>query len=267
MPDAAVIVAAYRNEVTATRDAAAAVAGAMWDDLDSWRDADAAVFAGRVGPVVEAGQAHIDTVVRAYLAALGSEIVGWVPDGLMTGAAPTYADVRGGVGAAADTYRRPFTEVWSRLADGRTVTDAVDLGRLRAVSNVDTDLMLAHRASLEFALSDVADDWDIVGYRRVPSTFGACRFCIVASTQRYKRISSVELHTSCHCGVTPIWGTADPGHILNRDLLDKMKAMSDRTDYWRGGGRFTPDGDPAGPLPDSTGGGEKGVEFDMDSLP
>lgn len=42
--------------------------------------------------------------------------------------------------------------------------------------------------------------------------------------------------SNCDCTVAPIWGTKDPGSVINRELLDQLQRNTDRSDYWRGGG-------------------------------
>lgn len=63
----------------------------------------------------------------------------------------------------------------------------------------------------------------IVGWRRVTEP-GACEFCLLASTQRYHTKDLHPLHEHCRCSVAPVVGLKDPGHVLNKDLLQRLKA-------------------------------------------
>lgn len=90
----------------------------------------------------------------------------------------------------------------------------------------------------------MAADKRIVGYRRVLTGFRSCRFCAVASTQRYHKKDLLPLHYACDCVVAAIWGTEDPGWIINRELLNRLQQDSDRQDYWNQHGFVDDHGNP-----------------------
>jgi hypothetical protein len=112
--------------------------------------------------------------------------------------------------------------------------EALEMGSQRADQLASTDVALAQRQA---TLEVVGADDRIVGYRRV-LTGRSCAFCATASTQRYHKRQLMPLHSRCDCGVAPIFGTADPGQVINRKLLtDLRKAAKEtgtaRKDYWR----------------------------------
>ncbi len=144
-------------------------------------------------------------------------------------------------------YERPFKEIRRRLAEGKTVGQALDAGRRRAQSIAETDLRLAHtrsaqayiaayetarqrrgretlarlrrqqaqnegRGANQGGLSRPADPPaalpTIVGYRRVLSNNpNHCALCVLASTQRYKRENLMPIHPGCSCTVRPVLET------------------------------------------------------------
>ncbi len=133
-------------------------------------------------------------------------------------AAVTDAAARNGT-ALADVYRRPFVTVWAALAAGTDWSMAVAAGGARARSAADTDVQLAFRASAR----EIMDrDSRVVGYMRVPSG-NACELCLMASTQRYRTGDLMPIHNHCGCDVEPILGDRDPGHVIDRELLDALK--------------------------------------------
>ena len=68
-------------------------------------------------------------------------------------------------------------------------------------------------------------------HRRV-LTGRSCMFCATASTQRYRVDQLMPLHNHCDCAVAPIIGDADPGQIINHDLLGSLKKAGG-SKYWK----------------------------------
>lgn len=113
-----------------------------------------------------------------------------------------------------ETYRRPGVQVWTSLSQGRTFDQAVQDGLRRAVSVTMTDLQLAktHTARKVFSNDD-----RVVGHRRTLSGSENCGICRLAATQRYHRKDLQPIHPGCDCGVAPIYGDSDPGHVIDRE--------------------------------------------------
>lgn len=252
------IIRTYQFELADLRGRTGEMAGRAWDDLGSWRGGDIADFVDTVGPIVEAAQAQADDLTRSYLAMLGEEVTGHpASPAMLEGFPADYATIRGGAAVLADVYERPFHEVWSRLGDGHTVADAVGRGRVSVVRSADTDVMLAARQAAHDAIA--LDDRGVVGYRRVLTGARTCRFCATAATQRYHVADLLPLHHRCDCTVAPIWGSDDPGHVLNRDLLDRLKTDPDID--W-----IDQDGNPIGRPHVTDGGVEMGPTVDQTDL-
>lgn len=102
-----------------------------------------------------------------------------------------------------DYYQRPIREVKWRLAQGKSLGEALDAGRRRAESIVLTDLQLAHTHTAREYIRRAAQAppgprGTIVGFRRVLSNRpNHCALCILASTQRYHREDLLPIHPGC----------------------------------------------------------------------
>jgi hypothetical protein len=123
-------------------------------------------------------------------------------------------------------FTRPFIEMRTALAQGRSVRDAVYLGGQRASSLAQVEVQLARRkASL---VARTKND-NIVGYLRVLSGAENCALCYVASTQRYRRGDLLPIHPGCDCGEMPIYGDTDPGQVVDEYNLEKAhQAVEER---------------------------------------
>jgi hypothetical protein len=192
-------------------------------------------FTGLVVPLVDGTVAQVGTLAEAYLTVLdGSE--GFTPPRQP----PVPPTIRGGT-PTVDVYHRAVVQARVAIANGRSFTEAMRQARNRATSTAQTDVMLANRQALDN--STRSRPW-ITGYRRV-LTGRSCVFCATASTQRYKRANLAPLHPVCDCDIAPIYGTADPGQILNRPMLDRLKARG--PEYWKDAGFVDTDGNPVPP--------------------
>ena len=118
----------------------------------------------------------------------------------------------------AEVFNRPFIEMRTALAQGRSVSDAVYLGGRRAESLAQVEVQLARRQASLTARK--AND-NIVGYLRVLSGSENCALCYVASTQRYRRGDLLPIHPGCDCGEMPIYGNSDPGQVVDEYNLEK----------------------------------------------
>lgn len=212
----------YTAQMAALRDATERGVAAAWDTLGSYNRADIDPFLSRSLPVVEAAQTQAAALTDAYMAqsvqVLSGEAV--VPAGIAPGDV-VGAAVRNGT-APETVYERSFIQVWSDLSDGVQWVDAVAGGGRRARQAARTDVSLSARKAAQAAMRDKPH---VVGYRRVLDGH-SCRFCAVASTQRYHKADLMPLHPGCGCSVALIVGTHDPGRVINYQLLDELKNQS-----------------------------------------
>lgn len=185
----------------------------LFGGLGSWRDPDKARFAAQVTPIVAGAQRQVASLMDAYLTRLLSDMRG--RPARPTGAIPDVSRLRGV--DPGTVYGRPFDTVWAELAEGRDFEQALAAGRLRAEQITKTDLQLAETHTARALLED---DHDVVGFRRVLTGTTSCGLCVVASTQRYHRGELLPIHPGCDCGVAPIIGDGDPGHVINAPLLE-----------------------------------------------
>jgi hypothetical protein len=216
------IVRAYQTRLLAIRSTAGNAAARAWT-LASVDDASAERFVRQAAAVSTAAQTRTSALVDAYVSAILAE----PPKGIT---APVGAAVRNGT-PTDDVYHRAIVEARTKLSEGQSWADAMHAGRARAISSVETDVMLTQRQ----AFVDRADgESRIHGYRRV-LTGKSCMFCATVSTQRYHTGELMPVHNHCDCTVAPIVGSTDPGRVINADLLATLKA-SGGSQYWKARG-------------------------------
>jgi hypothetical protein len=228
-PDAAgspsVVLAQYVVAQQAVRASLLVTLQRLWAQLSSWHRPDAERFARMVVPLVQGAQQATSSLTTSYLARSVSQMTGQplrVP-------AVSPMDFVGAAVRKADpmvVYQRPFVQVWTDLANGKPLEQAVESAGHRLVSLAATDVQLAKTATSQAVLSE---EPNVVGYRRVLTGDKSCGLCIVASTQRYHKIRKMEIHPGCDCGIAPIYGDDDPGRILDLGALgDVHEAIEDR---------------------------------------
>lgn len=211
-------VAAYNQASTASRARIIAAVLAAWAALPQYRDLDMNRFLGIVLPMIAGAQRLQAGLTASYLARLVSTMtgspaaLGALPWDQLTGAA-----LRNGT-PPAEVYARPFVQVWTDLSRGQSLTEAVSHGQHRLADLIATDLQLARTHTARVVLSR---DPRVVGYRRVPGA-KACALCLIVSTQRYHTDRLMPVHPGCQCGIAPIVGTEDPGHVINAALLEQV---------------------------------------------
>lgn len=136
---------------------------------------------------------------------------------------------------AAEVYRRPFVNLYTALSDGKPMTEAIQMGANRISSIASTDVQLARR-NAGFGVRD--RNSKIVGYARTLTGAENCALCYVASTQRYTRGELMPIHPGCDCGEMPIYGTQDPGQVIDEVRLDAThQAVEDRFGFSDPGAR------------------------------
>jgi hypothetical protein len=184
--------------------------------LGSWRDEDFERFlpvATRTMTGAKVQAARLQVAFYQQMANIQGER--FVAPAI-SAAALTDEALRNGA-AAAEVYRRPFVEVYTSLSNGSTMGDAIKNGALRISSIASTDVQLARRDAGFRARS--SND-RIVGYARTLTGSENCALCYVASTQRYTRGELMPIHPGCDCGEMPIYGTQDPGQVIDELRLN-----------------------------------------------
>lgn len=195
----------------------------LWDRLEPVGEDAADRFATSASTAVVDAQEVAASTTAGYL----TLVAGSGP------ARPPVARLRGV--DSFEVYHRPVVTVRRVLSEGRSLAEALGVGRSRLAATAATDVMLAQRATI--------DQWTqtgkIVGYRRV-LTGNSCLFCAAASTQRYHARELMPLHSMCDCGVAPITDDRDPGRVINEPLLRDLKARG--PGYWAQRGMVDADG-------------------------
>jgi hypothetical protein len=223
--DLARIQQAHHASLLAIRETSAGLVEDAWDayaDLDS---RSAARFVDAAAQITIAAQAETAALAAGYLEANDAVL------GRSSRIVPTLPPIRNGVPPEA-VFERSIVESRRIVSRGGNVDQALAAGRARAMSTARTDVTLANRGAISAAKA--GRPW-VVGYRRV-LTGKSCALCATASTQRYKIADLQPIHGNCDCDTAEIYGTADPGLVVNRELLDELKATAGegRPDYWNG---------------------------------
>ena len=176
----------------------------------AWRDADLAAFLKRAVPITTGGQRATSQVTATYLRSLLNQSIPWNPNDLIS-------DGIRGI-PPAEIYTRPYHEVWSRLAEGNALPEAVQAGAQRLSSIVNTDMELAKVRTSEQMLTN-ADG--VYGYRRTVNGLHPCDRCLSASTQAYHNGNLMPIHSNCSCSVAPITDPLEMGSMTNAYTLGK----------------------------------------------
>lgn len=191
---------------------------AIWFGMGSYRDADVAEFLDIALPLIRAGQETSATATATYmqfqLESQGSEnLLEMPPLELVTGPI-----IRGGV-PEEEVYSRPFKAVWAALGNGHDIREAIQMGADRLRQLVETDIQLSHTHT---ARNIISTRKDVVGFRRVPTGAYTCALCMVASTQRYRKLDLMPIHPGCDCRVAPIILEDTIPRVVDRETLDRI---------------------------------------------
>lgn len=137
--------------------------------------------------------------------------------------------------ASEEVLRRPFVDLYTALDNGKTITDAINAGALRISSIASTEVQLARRNA---GFSARGRNDRIVGFARTLTGAENCALCYVASTQRYTRGDLLPIHPGCDCGEMPIYGTQDPGQVIDELRLNAThEAVEQRFGFFDPGAR------------------------------
>lgn len=218
---------AHHRRFLGVQDATGNLIGEAWDTFGGLNDVNAAQFEAAAELIVGTARVQTSTLAVAYMNA--NDRVGGFP---RAGLEVVVPEIRNGV-PVAEVYHRSIVEARRRVAAGAPLEQALAAGRSRAVSTAKTDVLLTNKGTISGGAQ--LRPW-VVGYRRV-LTGKSCAFCAAASTQRYRSADLMPIHPSCDCDVGEIIGEEDPGQIINRGLLDELKAAGradGRPDYWNG---------------------------------
>lgn len=190
----------------------------LWAKHGGLNDADAARFAELAAGQVQVALVATARMVAGYLTA--SRRLAGVDDEVTPLDLADVTTLRGV--DALEEFHRPTVTARVAISEGKTFEEAMHLGGLRAGVLAVTDVALAQRA----AVAGAGGGDRIVGYRRT-LTGASCVLCQVASTQRYHRGTLAPLHSHCDCGIAEIYGDADPGRVINQDLLKDLKSRGE----------------------------------------
>ncbi len=196
--------------------AASALAVNSFRNLGSWRDADQDRYIQLVERGMMGLKRQATNLTLGYYREIAKNQGQPFQAVNLTQEELTTAALRNGVDTQT-VYRRPFVDLYTALTAGKTMTEAIEAGAFRARSLATTEIQLARRGAGLRARN--AND-RIVGYVRTLSGAENCALCYVASTQRYTRGDLMPIHPGCDCGELPIYGTSDPGQVIDDQLLE-----------------------------------------------
>lgn len=197
----------------------------IWFGMPDYRDANRDDFLELALPIVQAGQetsaVGTATYLQVQLEMMGIEGDLDLPDlALVTGPA-----IRNGT-PSEQVYARPFVEVWNALSNGQDLQTAIENGANRLRQLVETDIQLTHTNTSRNLLRNRND---VVGFRRVPTGAFTCALCLIASTQRYRKLDLMPIHPGCDCRVAPVISDSPTSQILDPVLLEDIhRAIEDQ---------------------------------------
>lgn len=222
---AATLIAAYVAATVALRARVKLMTNA-WFGAEGYRTQGAESFINAMVPTLNIAQQTMADLTSAYLTQQittlggGTTAAVGIPSSLVTGSAIRGVD-------PAEVLRRPYEQLWTALSQGKSLDQAIQVGRVRAESISMTNLQLAKTVAGRAVMKN---DSRVVGYRRVLTGAHSCGLCIIASSQRYHRAELMPLHPSCDCGICPIVGIHDPGRSINSVTLTQGALMTGKTE-------------------------------------
>jgi hypothetical protein len=204
----------FTNLFAALRAALVQQLYALWFGLGDYRDANVNEFLDVALPIIQAGQETSAYATTTYLQfQMNDDSLEVPPIDLVTGEI-----IRGGV-RPEEVYSRPFKEVWTALSNGHDIAEAIRMGADRLRQLVETDIQLVHTHTSKNILGNRRD---VMGFRRVPTGAYTCALCMVASTQRYRKLDLMPIHPGCDCRVAPIISEDTIPRVVDRETLDRI---------------------------------------------
>lgn len=195
---------AFLREMHRLRITGADILGKIWRSLAGYDEKNIPQYEKQAAPALESLQLATAAVTAGYLSRI----------------AKTKPPSTKGIEVPQD-LRHPFIGVWKSLAEGLAYTDAVNVGMDRSSGLAAERISLTQRLTTHRAK-------EVVGWRRIPRGV-TCSWCVHVSTQRYHTAESASFGHSqkgvehCDCEIVPIVAHADPGQVINEDLLAKWK--------------------------------------------
>tara|TARA_R110000744_G_scaffold32469_12_gene76019 strand:- start:3879 stop:5384 length:1506 start_codon:yes stop_codon:yes gene_type:complete len=193
-----------------------AVARLAFQSLGSWRDDDYLRFVRQITPILSGAKMQAAQASVAFYKSMANlDDQDWQQPTISAADLTTQA-LRNGV-TTEQVYRRPFVDVYTALSKGKQMTEAIEAGANRVESLASTEIQLARR-NVGLKARNANDR--IVGYIRTLTGAENCALCYVASTQRYTRGELMPIHPGCDCGEMQLYGTQDPGQIIDEARLE-----------------------------------------------
>ena len=193
-----------------------AVARLAFESLGSWRDDDYLRFVRQITPILSGAKMQAAQASVAFYKSMANlDDQDWQQPTISAADLTTQA-LRNGV-TTEQVYRRPFVDVYTALSKGKQMTEAIEAGANRVESLASTEIQLARR-NVGLKARNANDR--IVGYIRTLTGAENCALCYVASTQRYTRGELMPIHPGCDCGEMPLYGTQDPGQVIDEARLE-----------------------------------------------
>lgn len=194
------------------------IASEAFLNLGSWRDDDIDRYLEIVAPTISGAKREAARSSVTFYKAIADLSNENFTSPVINASDIATQTLRNGTDTAT-LYRRPFVDMRTQLAKGKSLKESIEAGARRANSLASTEVQLARRNAGLKARN--AND-RIVGYIRTLTGAENCALCFVASTQRYTRGELMPIHPGCDCGEMPIFGTEDPGQVINEVNLEAV---------------------------------------------
>lgn len=201
------------------------VAGSIFSQLGSWRDTDVPAYVQQITPVLNGAKREVSQSTVAFYQSIARLTGQDFQRPVITASDLSTQALRNGITSDL-VYRRPFVDLRRKLADGSQMSEAIEAGARRANLLAQTEIELAKR---NVGLKVRQANQNIVGYIRTLTGSENCALCYVASTQRYRKGDLLPIHPGCDCGEMPLYGTDDPGQVIDQTRLDAThQAVNER---------------------------------------
>lgn len=211
------------------QDQASAQVAAAFGGVQDWADhAVITAAATQAGAVARSASRLSAASADAYMTRILGATIGGSPR--PAGVISINDPLRVGVRDWSSAYGRVADTVRLQAARGVSLDQAVTMGLQRADTMVRWDSGLARREQWRQSL---AANPQAIGWRRVIhpelSRGGTCGLCIAAADRIYSIVTLAPLHGRCHCTVSPVTRTADPGGTLNDEDLKRVYESASST--------------------------------------
>jgi hypothetical protein len=188
----------------------------MFSALGSWRDDDVLRYVAQLNPVLSGAKQQASRATVAFYQNV-AKLTGQPFNRPVIAASDLATKTLRNNITSETLFTRPFVDMRRALSSGSSMTTAIEAGARRANQLAQTEVQLAKR---QVGYQVRQANQNIVGYIRTLTGSENCALCYVASTQRYRRGSLMPIHPGCDCGEMPLYGTDDPGQIINQQRLD-----------------------------------------------